>query len=75
MVIPRSGKPSRASAKVTLKVSMSLAGESSGSSFGTARYYGTPGTRLRWANDARTISTVGELLSPSGVVYILQPSA
>src|SRR5215203_2627776 len=32
-------------------------------------------TRLRSANDARTISVVGDPLSPSGVAYILQPSA
>src|SRR5215207_4686013 len=43
--------------------------------FDPARYYDTRGTRLRSANDARTISAVGEPLSPSGVAYILQPSA
>src|SRR5215217_8762799 len=45
------------------------------SAFGSAQYNDTPGTTLRSANGARTISAVGEPLSPSGVAYILQPSA
>src|SRR5215207_4041370 len=43
--------------------------------FDLARYYDARGTRLRSANDARTISAVGEPLSPSRVAYILQLSA
>src|SRR5215204_2832800 len=40
-----------------------------------ARYYDTPGTRLRSANTARSIIAVGAPFSPSAVAYILQPSA
>src|SRR5215203_5149799 len=40
-----------------------------------ARYYDTPGTRLRSANAARRIIAVGEPFSPSAVAYIQQPSA
>src|SRR5215211_2361677 len=43
--------------------------------FDPAGYYDTPGTTSRSSNAARTISAVGEYLSPSGVAYFLRPSA